>query len=405
MIKIKKISDITVILNKNENDRDFSLSTIFLTGSINEKENEKGLSHLLEHMLFTGTNKRNAYQITEEMDFYGANYNAYTSKEMTTYYFSSLTINQKETCDIFFDMITDPIFSEEQLKKEKEIIYEEIKMDLDDTDSVSYDLMQLNVIDGNLKNNIIGSKESVENITREMLINYYNKRYCKDNLIISVSGNYDEKILENQINEYFLNMNKYKVDDVNLENKFNLIEKFIKKEMNQVNVYLVTKYENKNDDFKKHIINIIINIVFGNGFSSKLFREIRENKTLAYSVYSHFIDYFNFSLFNIYIGTSKMKYNKAISTTMNLIKEFKKTGINNRELIKAKNNILSIKAQNKENRKLNNKNVSMYLKYKEIYTDSEIENIILDISLNDVNNQINNIFNEFSVFAIGDIDV
>ena len=87
MIKILDILGIKVILNKIDIDRTFSLTLTFKTGSKNERDNERGLSHLLEHMMFTGTKKRTSYEISEEMDFYGAEFNAYTSKEVTAYYF------------------------------------------------------------------------------------------------------------------------------------------------------------------------------------------------------------------------------------------------------------------------------------------------------------------------------
>ena len=176
MIKILDVLGSKLITNKIDTDRSFTLSIIFRTGANNEDENEKGLSHLLEHMMFTGTNKRTSYQISEEMDFYGANFNAYTSKEVTNYYFSSLTSKQKETTEIFFDMICDPIFPENELKKEKEIIFEEINMSNDETRQVNFQIMSEKLFTGNLKYNILGSIESVGSFTRENLMDYYRRR-------------------------------------------------------------------------------------------------------------------------------------------------------------------------------------------------------------------------------------
>ncbi|QXW66084.1 insulinase family protein [Streptobacillus moniliformis] len=212
MVKILDVLGIKTLINKIEDDASFTISVCFNTGSVNEKENEKGLSHVLEHMLFTGTNKRNNFEISEEMDFYGAKYNAYTSKEVTNYYFTSLSSKQKETTEIFFDMITDPIFPEDQIKKEKEIIFEEIRMSKDDIWSVVFEQMQENLFEGNLKYNIIGTEESVGSFTREMLIDYYKRNYTRDNLVISVSGNIDEELLINQIKTYFSKLNENKVE-------------------------------------------------------------------------------------------------------------------------------------------------------------------------------------------------
>lgn len=404
MIKILDILGIKVILNKIDIDRTFSLTLTFKTGSKNERDNERGLSHLLEHMMFTGTKKRTSYEISEEMDFYGAEFNAYTSKEVTVYYFNSLSSKQKETTDIMFDMIVNPVFPEDQLKKEKEIIFEEINMSNDETRKVVYEMMYSELFEGNISRNVIGSTESVGSFTRENLIDYYNRRYTRDNLIISISGNFDEEMLISMIKKYFVNMKETKVDDVYPLNDILNKEVSIKKELNQLNIYMITKLENNKVDIFNDYVTTIVEYILGDGFSSRLFQEIREKRMLAYSVYSFGISFEELNGLGIYIGTSKNKYKEAIETTKKVIEIIKSEGITERELEKTKNYILSSRASSKDNYKLAFRYSSMYREYGEIYDDKYIENILNKITVNDVNNKVIEILNDFSTCIIGDID-
>lgn len=404
MIKILDILGIKVILNKIDIDRTFSLTLTFKTGSKNERDNERGLSHLLEHMMFTGTKKRTSYEISEEMDFYGAEFNAYTSKEVTAYYFNSLSSKQKETTDIMFDMIVNPVFPEDQLKKEKEIIFEEINMSNDETRKVVYEMMYSELFEGNISRNVIGSTESVGSFTRENLIDYYNRRYTRDNLIISISGNFDEEMLISMIKKYFVNMKETKVDDVYPLNDILNKEVSIKKELNQLNIYMITKLENNKVDIFNDYVTTIVEYILGDGFSSRLFQKIREKRMLAYSVYSFGISFEELNGLGIYIGTSKNKYKEAIETTKKVIEIIKSEGITERELEKTKNYILSSRASSKDNYKLAFRYSSMYREYGEIYDDKYIENILNKITVNDVNNKVIEILNDFSTCIIGDID-
>ena len=404
MSKILDILGIKVILNKIDTDRTFSLSLVFNTGSKNERDDERGLSHLLEHMMFTGTKKRTSYEISEEMDFYGAEFNAYTSKEVTVYYFNSLSSKQKETTDIMFDMIVNPIFPEEQLKKEKEIIFEEINMSNDETAKIVYDMMYSELFKGNISKNVIGSTESVGGFTRDNLIDYYNRRYTRDNLIISISGNFDEELLISMIKEYFVNMKETKVDDKYPMNDILNKQVSIKKELNQLNIYMVTKIHNNKTDIYNDYVTTIVEYILGDGFSSRLFQEIREKRMLAYSVYSFGINFKELNGLGIYIGTSKNKYNEAIEVTNEVIEKMKNEGITERELEKTKNYILSSRASSKDNYKLAFRYSSMYRKYSKIYLDKDIEDILAKISVKEVNDKINEILNNFSTCIIGDID-
>ncbi len=405
MVKTLDVLGIKVLINKIEDDTSFTISVCFNTGSVNEKENEKGLSHMLEHMLFTGTNKRNNFEISEEMDFYGAKYNAYTSKEVTNYYFTSLSSKQKETSEIFFDMITDPIFPEDQIKKEKEIIFEEIRMSKDDVWSVVFEQMQENLFKGNLKYNIIGTEESLNSFTRDMLIDYYKRNYTRDNLIISVSGNVDEDLLIEQIITYFSRLDENKVEYVFEKNELKKIDYREKKEINQVNIYMLAKNNIKERTLKDYFIDTCLELIIGDGFSSRLFQEIREKRSLAYSVYTMNFDYKDLKTFVIYIGTSINKYKESLEVTLQILEDIRKEGITERELEKVKNSILSTRATAKENNKIVVRLLNMYKSFGKVFSDEEITDTLLHVTVEDINNKAKTLLNDFSTCLIGDIDV
>ena len=126
----KKVTDngITVIFDSIDNISTCSLGVFVRTGSKDELPDEDGISHVLEHMMFKGTEKRNYFEISEEVDYLGASINAHTSKEETVYYINSLSEYINKSSDILFDIVTNSLFSEKELEKEKDVIIEEIKM-------------------------------------------------------------------------------------------------------------------------------------------------------------------------------------------------------------------------------------------------------------------------------------
>ena len=195
----KKVTDngITVIFDSIDNISTCSLGVFVRTGSKDELPDEDGISHVLEHMMFKGTEKRNYFEISEEVDYLGASINAHTSKEETVYYINSLSEYINKSSDILFDIVTNSLFSEKELEKEKDVIIEEIKMYEDMPDDLVFELNYKNCIEGQYGKPIIGTEESVKSFSSEMVKKYYKEKYIKDNILIVVSGNFSkEKIIE-----------------------------------------------------------------------------------------------------------------------------------------------------------------------------------------------------------------
>ena len=181
---------IKVIFDKLDNISTCSVGVFVKTGSRDESDEEEGISHVLEHMIFKGTSKRNYFQISEEVDYLGASINAHTTKEETVFYINALTEFLGKSVDILFDIVTNSLIPYNELKKEKDVIIEEIKMYEDSPDDLVFELNYADCIEGQYGKAIIGTESSVRSFTSEMIKKYYNERYTKDNIVIVVSGNF-----------------------------------------------------------------------------------------------------------------------------------------------------------------------------------------------------------------------
>ena len=164
------------------------------SGSMYEKKSENGISHFIEHMLFKGTEKRSAKRIAEEIDSVGGQINAYTARECTCYYSRTLGESLELLLDILSDMYYNSLFTETDINLERKVIIDEINMYEDSPEDLVLDRLEESMWGNNsLGFSISGTRESVQNITRENIIDYYNRRYTPENTVISVAGCFDEK--------------------------------------------------------------------------------------------------------------------------------------------------------------------------------------------------------------------
>ena len=275
----KKVTDngITVIFDSIDNISTCSLGVFVRTGSKDELPDEDGISHVLEHMMFKGTEKRNYFEISEEVDYLGASINAHTSKEETVYYINSLSEYINKSSDILFDIVTNSLFSEKELEKEKDVIIEEIKMYEDMPDDLVFELNYRDAIKGNLGKNIIGTEESVKSFTSTKISQYYNERYTKDNIVIVISGKFDKQEIIDNIEKYFGKLKDNAVQKyATIPFEFNVGNSKHEKDIKQVNICITHNGLSYMDE-KRFYFDIVSNIM-GGSMSSRLFQEIREEQ-------------------------------------------------------------------------------------------------------------------------------
>lgn len=383
--KIKTGTGIEVIFDKLESISTCSVGVFVKTGSRDESDTEEGISHVLEHMIFKGTPTRNYFEISEEIDYLGANVNAHTTKEETVFYINALTQFLGKSVDILFDIVTNSTIDEKELEKEKDVIVEEIKMYKDSPDDLVFELNYADSINGQYGKPIIGTVESVKEFNADEIRKYYKERYTKDNILIVVSGNFDKEEILKKIDEYFGKLANTKVNRrEKIDFSFNSGKKTISKDINQVNICISHQSEDYNSKNKIYM-DILANII-GGSMSSRLFQEIREKNGLAYSVYTYNQYYLSGGMTSTYIGTNLENYEKAIEITLLEFKKLRENGVTEDELQKAKNKYMSRIAFAMENPRSRMGILGNYcIRKNEILDVEKIKKEVNEVKLEDVN--------------------
>ena len=257
-------------------------------GALYESLDQKGISHFIEHVLFKGTNKRSDEELNEELESLGGEYNAYTDYDATVYTISCLMEEFKNGVELLGDMIINPKFDEEEIEKERGVILSEIRMSKDDLEDLSFkNVNKIAFTKSALKYEVTGLEDNVKRFTRKELLDYYNKYYTpKNSLITMVSSlSHDDaiKMVENEFKTW--SGEKQELTNIVKEKNKEVVKTSYKKDIEQSTiVYLYTFDElEKSDELPLRILNHRL----GESSNSLLFREVRENRGLAYDIYTH----------------------------------------------------------------------------------------------------------------------
>ncbi len=314
--------------------RSVSMGIWVHTGSKNEDKASNGISHFLEHMLFKGTKKRTARQLAEAFDEIGGQVNAFTSKEITCYYAKVLDDHFAVALEILADMFLESVFHETEIEKEKKVIVEEIRMVEDTPDDLVHDcLAEVSFGKSALGFPVIGTVENVQHFSREDLITYRNHRYHPKNVVIALAGNLPDNFL--QLVESFFQAYGTEHDEAKEPAPFFTPNIKIKqKPTEQTHVCLGLPGLPINDPRIYQVI--LLNTILGGNMSSRLFQKIREEKSLAYSVFSYHSSYQKTGLFAIYAGTAHGQENELISSIQEILQQVQQRGLSPKELKKAK---------------------------------------------------------------------
>lgn len=313
-----------------------SLGVWIGSGSRSEQDDNHGISHFIEHLMFKGTAKRSARDIAETVDAIGGQLNAFTAKEHTCYYMKVLDTHLDLALDILSDMLLASKFASEDIGREREVVLEEVHMYEDTPDELVHDIHLSKIWkDHPLGRNILGSKESIASFNRDMVSKYYRNFYTPDNIVIAAAGNLDHDRLVNMAARFFTGMTGTKLTTSPKEAPVLSLARTVQtRDTEQVHLCLGTLSvpQNSPDMYKIHILNNIL----GGGISSRLFQSVREERGLAYSIYSYQTNYSDAGLFTIYAGTRPANANQVIQLILQNLSEIKHNGIKIDELKKAK---------------------------------------------------------------------
>ncbi|NLK97009.1 MAG: insulinase family protein [Epulopiscium sp.] len=342
MFRLKKLPNgVTIVSEKLPFVRSIALGIWVRNGSRHERIHESGISHFIEHMLFKGTKNRTSKQIADEMDRIGGQLNAYTTKEYTCYYFRALDNHIDQALDILTDMFLNSNFEEKEIEKEKGVILEEINMYEDSPEELVHDLMQKAVWEENpLGEPILGTTETIATFDHKTLKNFFNKRYRPENTVIAVAGNFDYDEMMDKIEQKFSNWDFNEKDDYEYtypQYKAQILTKT--KDIEQIHACL--SFPGISSDSEDVYTLITLNTILGGGMSSRLFQKIREDRGLAYSVYSYPTNYNDTGLFTIYAGMNPSQTIEVLDLIIKEIQALKTNKIPPNDLSKTKEQLKS----------------------------------------------------------------
>lgn len=374
------------------------------TGSRNEDDGNRGVSHFIEHLLFKGTANRTAKQIAEELEAIGGTLNAFTAKEYTCFYAKVLAEHLPVAIDLLRDMLFNSTFAEADIEKERNVVLEEIKMYEDTPDELIHDLFVANVWQKHsLGYPILGSIDSVEQLEHQTIKDYFQKHYIPSNTVIAVAGKIDcDQVfaeLENAFDHWSHTKNQLQKEEPPVSQAR---EVYYQKDTEQVHLCLGTPSLAQDDE--RIYSMIVLNSIIGGGLSSRLFQSIREERGLAYSVYSYHSAYIDAGLFSIYAGTRPKNAVQVVGLIFEELKEIRKQGITIEELNRIKQQIkgsvlLSMESIGNRMSRLGRTEVS----YGRVIRSEEVINGITKVTLPEVNSLAEQLFlgSNFSLTAIG----
>lgn len=296
---------VRVVTEQIPHVRSLSVGIWVNAGSRFELLEENGITHFIEHMLFKGTHTRTARQIAEEFDRIGGEVNAFTSKEHTCYYAKVLDHHGELALDILADMFFNSAFLDEEIERERGVVLEEIYMSEDDpADDVHEKLWAVMYPNDALGRPILGTEETLATFTAEKIRHYMAKHYTPQNIVISVAGNITDALLA-KIEQLFgqFEASEHAVEAVLTYPAFQAGELVKTRDTEQAHIAISFPAINvKHADMFSFVA---LNNIIGGNMSSRLFQEVREERGLAYSVYSYQTSYEDVGAFTIYASASK----------------------------------------------------------------------------------------------------
>lgn len=353
-------------------------------GSVDETPKNSGISHYIEHMLFKGTESRSAKKIAADVDKIGGQINAFTGKEATCYYLKTLASNIDQAADILVDMFVNSKFDEEEMEKERRVICEEIKMIEDSPEDDAHDIISELVFKGNpFSKSIIGTPKSLSGITRKAIMKYIAEEYTRDNIVISISGSFDQDHVCALFESKLCHLNENKETKSYDTSVYQPSYKVKIKDIEQSHLCLGLKGLALDDE--RYYPLFLLNNIMGGSMSSRLFQNIREEKGLAYSVYSMASSFSTTGYYNIYAGVSHDKVKDAILGIQDELKLLKAQGITQDELDTAKEQMKGSYIFSLEN--VNGRMFSIgknMLLLNKIYTPEEVLASIDGVTMDDV---------------------
>ena len=328
-----------VLTERMEYMRSVAMGVWIKSGSRCEPAEVNGISHFVEHMLFKGTHSRSAQNIAREMDSIGGNLDAFTGKETICFNVKSLAEHVPIALDVLADLVLNPVFAAPEIERERGVILEEIKIDEDNPDLLVHELfMQSFWKDHPLGWPILGTSKTVGKLGQQSLFDYHSDRFHGGNMIFAAAGNLDHDRFAEEVAQKFSTLAAgATLHELPAPAAAARIVLRNKKSLEQVQICLGVPAPPITDE--NRYVTLILNTVLGGGMSSRLFQTIREERGMAYSIYSDLSPYRDTGTLCVFAGTSVGKGLEVVDLILDEFRKLKQELLSEEELTRAKDQV------------------------------------------------------------------
>jgi predicted Zn-dependent peptidase len=327
---------LTVITEAMPSVRSVSMGIWLRTGSRRECEEENGISHFLEHMLFKGTKHRTAEEIARAADSIGGHLDAFTAKECTSFSIKVLDEHVPRAFDILADLVKNPLFEPDHIAKERHVVQEEIKMVEDTPDDLVHEIFTQTYWRGHaLGRPILGTRQTVGRFDRRRVADYFRRHYTPGNMIVAAAGHASHAGIVDLVAKEFEKIPSGRpmaADPLPLAHPH--IRHRRKEDIEQVHICLgAPAYPQTHE---KRYACYVLNTVLGGGMSSRLFQTIREQRGLAYAIFSNLNSFRDVGCLSVYAGTAIGNARKVVQLIVEEFRRMKEKPLDAEELQRAK---------------------------------------------------------------------
>lgn len=323
---------VTVVAESHPHVRSVCLGVWVKVGSAQETPSLNGMSHFIEHMVFKGTQKRSALELATVLESLGGDLNAFTDREVTCYHATVLSEHAELAVDVLSDLVLHPVFDKAQIEKERKVVLRELSMVEESPDDWINDLFFQTVWKKHpLGQSIIGSKKTIQKMSRAQLLSFYEQHYRPENMIVSAAGNIDFDTLKSLSEKYFSLTPRQKVLPLKSPTpKFHPRAKAAAADTDQLHV--LVGFEGLGFKSPHRFDALVLSFFLGGGMSSRLFQEIREKAALAYSVECDFVPFIDSGVFTVYCATAPKSLGNCLGILSRELSKLKDTPLSEAEI-------------------------------------------------------------------------
>lgn len=381
----------------HRNDSIVTHSGVYInTGSRDEQGADEGMAHFIEHSIFKGTEKRKSFHILNRIDGVGGELNAFTTKEETCIYASSLSVHLERCLELFADILFHSSFPQKEIEKEKEVVIEEINSYKDYPAELIFDDFEEYLYQGHpMAHNILGTKKNVKRFTTESIKRFFHNNYTTDRMVISVVGNVDFKRLVRYCEKYFgiypATTSGSQRATKPVAQPFNIT---LNKHTHQVHALIgCPAYDAFNDH--KVAFSLLNNIIGGPAMNSRLNVAVREKYGFCYTIESQYTPFSDAGLFYIYAGIEADARERYTDIILKVLNGFKTTPLSTQQLHAAKQQYIGQMAINNELALNEMQSIGKaYMVYDRVDTLEEMSHDIESVTSQEIQDVANELFTE-----------